>query len=139
MKLHFEEQNLSKKQERGALTSNSEETALSCVMAKKTNERGSDRKLFDILLNRFDLGVQGNQVMAKLEKRRQRDDETIEKFLDDLELLRRRSNPDERKKLSHILEVHGRSKEWCTEDHVGRPLHLVSALRAHARCVNIFS
>ena len=111
MKLHFEEENLSKKQERGALTSNSEETALSCVMAKKTNERGSDRKLFDILLNRFDLGVQGNQVMAKLEKRRQRDDETIEKFLDDLELLRRRSNPDERKKLSHILEVHGRSKE----------------------------
>ena len=34
--------------------------------------------------------------MAKLEKRRQRDDESIDKFLDDLELLRRRSNPDER-------------------------------------------
>ena len=32
----------------------------------------------------------------KFEKRRQRDDESIDKFLDDLELLRRRSNPDER-------------------------------------------
>ena len=32
----------------------------------------------------------------KFKKRRQRDDEAIDKFLDDLELLRRRSNPDER-------------------------------------------
>ena len=32
----------------------------------------------------------------KCEKRRQRDDESIDKFLDDLELLRRRSYPDER-------------------------------------------
>ena len=29
------------------------------------------------------------------EKRRQREDETIDKFLDDLEMLRRRSQPDE--------------------------------------------
>ena len=34
--------------------------------------------------------------MVKFEKRRQRDDESIEKFLVDLEMLRRRSNPDER-------------------------------------------
>ena len=34
--------------------------------------------------------------MVKFDKRRQRDDESIDKFLDDLELLRRRSNPDER-------------------------------------------
>ena len=34
MKLHFEEENLSKKQEYSALTSNLEGTALSCVMAK---------------------------------------------------------------------------------------------------------
>ena len=33
--------------------------------------------------------------MVKFEKRRQRDDESIDKFLDDLELLRR-SKPDER-------------------------------------------
>ena len=41
MKLHFEEENLSKKQECSALTSNLEGTALSCVMAKKANERDS--------------------------------------------------------------------------------------------------
>ena len=34
--------------------------------------------------------------MVNFEKRRQRDDESIDKLLDDLELLRRRSNPDER-------------------------------------------
>ena len=96
MKLHFEEENLSKKQECSALTSNLEGTALSCVMAKRANERDSSRKIFDILLNRFGSGVQGHQAMVKFEKRRQRDDESIDKFLDDLELLRRRSNPDER-------------------------------------------
>ena len=96
MKLHFEEENLSKKQECSALTSNLEGTALSYVMAKRANERDSARKIFDILLNRFGSGVQGHQAMVKFEKRRQRDDESIDKFLDDLELLRRRSNPDER-------------------------------------------
>ena len=96
MKLHFEEENLSKKQECSALTSNLEGTALNFVMAKRANERDSARKIFDILLNRFGSGVQGHQAMVKFEKRRQRDDESIDKFLDDLELLRRRSNPDER-------------------------------------------
>ena len=96
MKLHFREDNLSKKQECSALTSNLEGTALSCAMAKRTNERDSARKIFDILLNRFDSEVQGHQAMVKFEKRRQRDDESKDYFLDDLELLRRRSNPDER-------------------------------------------
>ena len=96
MKLHFEEESLSKKQECSALTSNLEGTALNCVMAKRANERDSARKIFDILLNCFGSGVQGHQAMVKFEKRRQRDDESIDKFLDDLELLRRRSNPDER-------------------------------------------
>ena len=96
MKLHFEEENLSKKQECSALTSNLEGTALNCVMAKRANERDSARKIFDILLNRFGSGVQGHQAMVKFETRRQRDEESIDKFLDDLELLRRRSNPDER-------------------------------------------
>ena len=85
MKLHFEEENLSKKQEGSALTNNLEGT-LKCVMAKRANEQDSARKIFDILLNRFGSGVQGNQAMAKFEKRRQRDDESIDKFLDDLEL-----------------------------------------------------
>ena len=65
-------------------------------MAKRSNERDSARKIFDTLLNRFGSGVQGHQAMVKCEKRSQRDEESIDKFLDDLELLRRRSNPDER-------------------------------------------
>ena len=100
-KLHFEEERLSKKKECSALTSNLErankQPALNCVMAKRANERDSSRKIFDILLNRFDSGVHGHQAMVKFEKRRQRDDDSIDKFLDDLELLRRRSNPNERR------------------------------------------
>ena len=96
MKLHFEEKNLSKKQECSALTSNLEGTALSCVMVKRTNGRDSARKISDILLNRVGSGVQAHQAMVKFETRRQRDDETIDKFLGDPELLRGRSNPDER-------------------------------------------
>ena len=65
-------------------------------MAKRTNERDSARKIFDISPNHFGSGVQGHQAMMKFEKWRQRHDESIDKFLDDLELLRRRSNPDER-------------------------------------------
>ena len=70
MKLHFEEENLSKKQECSALTSNLEGTALSCVMAKRANEneRDSARKIFDILLNRFGSGVQG-EVRKEASKR----------------------------------------------------------------------
>ena len=88
-------QSLSKKQECSALKRNLEGTALNCVMAKRANERDCARKIFDILLNRFGSGVQKHQAMVKFEKRRQRDDESIDKFLDDLELLRRRSNHDE--------------------------------------------
>ena len=46
-------------------------------------------------MNRFGSGVQGHQPMMHFEKRRQREDETIDKFLDDLKMLRRRSQPDE--------------------------------------------
>ena len=66
MKLHFEEESLSKKQECSALTSNLEGTALNCVMAKRANERDSARKIFVILLNGFGSGVQGHQAMVKL-------------------------------------------------------------------------
>ena len=62
-------------------------------MAKRTNERDSARKMFDILLNRIGSGVQRHQAMVNFEKRRQRDHEFIDKFLDDLELLRRKTNP----------------------------------------------
>ena len=47
-------------------------------MAKRANERDSARKIFDILLNRFGSGVQGHQAMVKFEKRRQRDDKSME-------------------------------------------------------------
>ena len=96
MKLHFEEGNLSDKPECSALTSNLEGTALSCVMAKRTNERDSARKIFDILLNRFGSGVEGHQAMMRFEKRRQRNDESIDRFLHEFELLRKRNYPDER-------------------------------------------
>ena len=94
--LHRYLENLSSKQECSALTSNLEGTALNCEMAKRANERDSARKIFDTMLNSFGSGVQGHQAMVKIEKRRQRVNEFIDKFLDDLELLRRRSNPDER-------------------------------------------
>ena len=52
-------------------------------------------KIFEILLNRFGSGMKGHQAMMRFEKRRQRDDESIDWFLDDLEGLRRRSDPEE--------------------------------------------
>ena len=95
MKLHFEEEDLSERQKCSALTSNLEGIALNCVMAKKQNQRDTAEKIFEILLNRFGSGVQGHQAIMRFGKRRQREDETIDKFLDDLEMLRRRSQPDE--------------------------------------------
>ena len=81
-------------------------------MSKRTNERNIARKIIDILLNCFDSSVQGHQAMVKLEKRRQRDDKTIDKFLDDLELLRRRSKPDEKigTEPGHCLKNYGWSE-----------------------------
>ena len=99
MKLHFEEEDMSERQECSALTSNLEGTALNCVMAKKQYQRDTAEKIFEILLNLFGSGalsgVQGHQAIMRFEKRRQQEDETIDKFLDDLEMLRRRSQPDE--------------------------------------------
>ena len=95
MKLHFEEEDLTDIHECSAFTSNLEGTALNCVMAKKQHQRDTAEKIFEILLNRFDSGVQGHQAMMRFEKWRQRKDETIDKFSDDLEMLRRQSQPDE--------------------------------------------
>ena len=65
----------------------------------------------------------------KFEKRRERDDESIDKFLDDLELLRRRSNPDERfseQNLAVASKFMDRLKgdELKTMKHVGHPSYL---------------
>ena len=96
MRLHLEQDNLSdERQACTAILSNLEGTALKCVVAKKEEERDTADKIFEILLNRFGSGMKGHQAMMRFEKRRQRDDESIDRFLDDLESLRRRSDPEE--------------------------------------------
>ena len=78
-----------------AILSILEGTALNCVVAKKEEERDTADKIFEILLNRFRSGMKGHQAMMRFEKIWQRDDESIDRFLDDLESLRRRSDPEE--------------------------------------------
>ena len=78
-----------------AILINLEGTALKCVVAKKEEECDTAHKIFEILLNRFGSGMKGHQAMMRFEKRRQRDDESIDRFLDDLERLRRKSDPEE--------------------------------------------
>ena len=102
MKLHFEEEDLSERQECSALTSNLDVTPLNCVMAEKQNQRDTAEKILKILLNLFGSGVQGHQAMMRFEKRRQREDETIDNFLDDLEMPRRRSQPDESNRMMNL-------------------------------------
>ena len=98
MRLHLEQDNLNdERQACTAILSNLEGTALKCVVAKKQEERDTADKIFEILLNRFGSGMKGHQAMMRFDKRRQRDDESIDRFLDDLESLRRRS--DKQKKL----------------------------------------
>ena len=100
MKLHFEEEDLTERQECSALTSNLEGTALNCVMAKKQYQRDTAEKIFEILLNPFGSGVQGHQAMMRFEQRGQREDQTIDKFLDDLEMLSQPDESNRRMKLS---------------------------------------
>ena len=95
MKLHFEEEDLSERQECSVLTSNLEGTALKCAMANKQYQRDTAEKIFEILLYRFASGDQKNQAMMRFEKRIQREEESLEKFLDDLEILNGRSQHDE--------------------------------------------
>ena len=78
MKLYFEEEDLSERQECSALTSNLEGTSLNYVMAKNPYQQNTVEKIFEILLNRFGSGVQGHQAMMRFAKRRQREDETID-------------------------------------------------------------
>ena len=70
-------------------------SSLKCVVAKKEEELETAEKIFEILLNRFGSGMKGHQAMMRFEKRSQRDDESVDKFLDDLEILRRRIDPEE--------------------------------------------
>ena len=96
MRLHLEQDNLNdERQACTAILSNLEGTALKCVVAKKEEERDTADKIFEILLNRFGSGMKGHQAMMQFEKRRQRDDESIDRLLDDIESLRRRSDQEE--------------------------------------------
>ena len=109
MRLHLEQDNLNdERQDCTELLSNLEGTALKCVVAKKEEERDTADKIFGILLNE---GLKGHEAMMRFEKRRQREDESIDRFLDDLESLRRKSDPEEstnRKNFSITSEfIHG--------------------------------
>ena len=96
MRLHLEQDNLNdERQACTAILSNLQGTALKCVVAKKEEERDTADKIFEILLNRFGSGMKGHQAMMRFEKSRQRDDESIDRFLDDLESFRRISDPQE--------------------------------------------
>ena len=102
IKLHFEEEDLTERQECSALTSNLEGTALNDVMAKTRYQRGTSEKFFETPLNRFASGMQGRQAMMRFEKQRQGEDETIDKYLNDLEKLRRRSQPYESNSMMNL-------------------------------------
>ena len=64
-------------------------------MAEEQYQRETAETNFEILLNRFGSGVQGHQAMMRFEKGMQGKDGTKDMFLDDLKMLRRRSQPDE--------------------------------------------
>ena len=82
MKLPFEE-DLTERQASSTLSSNLKGTALNCGMAKKQYQMNTFEKNFEILLNHFGSRLQGRQMMMSFENRRQHEDETIDKFLDD--------------------------------------------------------
>ena len=96
MRLHLEQDNLNEERQAcTAILSNLEGTALKRVVANKEEKRDTADSIFEILLNRFGSGKKVHQAMMRFEKRRQRDDESIDQFLVDLESLRIRSDPDE--------------------------------------------
>ena len=96
MRLHIEQDNLNdERQACTAILRNLEGTTLKCVVVKKEEERDTTGKIFEVLLNRFGSGIKGHQVMMRFEKRRQRDDESIDRILDNFESLTRRGEPEE--------------------------------------------
>ena len=96
MRLHLEQDKLNdEKQACTAILSNLEGTALECVITKREEERDTADKSFEIMLNRFGCGMKGHHAMLSFEKRRQRNDESSDRFLDDLESLRRRTDPEQ--------------------------------------------
>ena len=106
MRLHLEQDNLNDgRQTCTAILINLEGTALKCVVAKKEEERNTADEIFDLLLNQSGSGMKGHQAMMRFVKRTQREDESTDRFLDDLDSLRRRSDPkiDEIPSLQSLL------------------------------------
>ena len=64
---------MTERQKINALTGNLEGRPLNCVMAKKQYQRDTTQKIYEILLNRFGLGVQEHQAMMHSEKPKQRE------------------------------------------------------------------
>ena len=96
MRLRLEQDNLNdERQACTAILSNLVGTVLKCVVAKKEEERDTADNIFEILLKRFGSEMKGHQAMMRSEKRRHKDDESIDRFFDDLESLRRKSFPEE--------------------------------------------
>ena len=91
MRLHLEQDNLNEERQAcTAILSNLEGTALRTEMrgSKEKEERDTADKIFEILLNGFGPWMKGHQAMMRFEKRRQMEDESIYRFLDDLESLK---------------------------------------------------
>ena len=96
MRLNLEQDKLNDEMQAcTSILSNLEGTAPKCVVAKNEEEHDTADKIFEILLNRFGSGMKVHQAMMRFKKRRQREDESIDRFLDDLESLSRRSDPEE--------------------------------------------
>ena len=62
---------MTERQKINALTGNLEGRPLNCVMAKKQYQLDTAEKIYEILLNRFGLGVHEHQAMMRSEKRKQ--------------------------------------------------------------------
>ena len=94
MKLHFEEEDLTVRQECSVHTSRLGGTALNCVIAKKQNQRDTSETSLKPCWIVFaqEYKTASNDALRETE---QREDETMDKFIDDLEMLRGRSQPDE--------------------------------------------
>ena len=84
MKLHFEEEDLSERQECSALTSNLEGTALNCVMTKKQYQQDTAEKIFEILLDRC-AGTPSNDALRETEATRRLDDRQVSSQFGDAE------------------------------------------------------
>ena len=65
------------------------------VDEKRANELKSARNNFETLNNSYYSGVQDHQAMVNFEEKQRRDAKSIQKYLDNLELMSWRNNPHE--------------------------------------------